>query len=168
MHCLATAITCTLLASVPTFAQDQTIVETADAAEGFETLVAAIKAAGLEETLNGPGPFTVFAPTDDAFKKLPQYTIEYLLKEENKDKLIAVLTYHVVPEAVTSSKVVTLNGSLVETVEGRPIRIRISGKTVRINHAKVVTTDIACSNGIIHAIDTVLLPIPLTEDVSDR
>ncbi len=131
------------------------IVDTA--VEGkFATLVAAVKAAGLVETLKGEGPFTVFAPTDEAFKKLPEGTVETLLKPENKDKLIAVLKYHVVAGKVTAADVVKLKAA--KTVQGGSVKIDVNGETVTIDGAKVVKTDIMTSNGVIHVIDTVLLP----------
>lgn len=134
------------------------IVDTAVAAKKFPTLVAAIQAAGLVDTLKGDGPFTVFAPTEEAFKKLPKGTLESLLKPENKSKLIAILTYHVVPGKVLAKDVMGLkNGTNVKTVQGKSIKIKNS-HGVRINNAKLVKTDIECTNGVIHVIDTVLLP----------
>lgn len=133
-----------------------TIVETAVAAGSFETLVAAVKAAGLVETLSGKGPFTVFAPTDEAFAKLPEGTVETLLKPENKAQLVSVLTYHVVAGRVPASAVVGLRGA--KTVNGQRVDIAASEAGVTVDAANVVTTDIECSNGIIHVIDTVLLP----------
>ena len=132
------------------------IVTTAASAGSFSTLVAAVKAAGLAETLSSPGPFTVFAPTDEAFAKLPAGTVESLLKPENREKLRAILTYHVVPGAVLASDVVKLRTA--KTVQGKEVNIAVSGEGVRIDKAKVTTTDIRCTNGVIHVIDTVLLP----------
>jgi uncharacterized surface protein with fasciclin (FAS1) repeats len=132
------------------------IVDTAVGAGSFETLVAAVKAADLVETLKGEGPFTVFAPTDEAFAKLPEGTVEDLLKPENKDKLVSILTYHVVPGKVMASDVVTLTSA--KTVNGQSLSIKVDGGTVMVDNAKVVTSDIACSNGVIHVIDTVVLP----------
>jgi uncharacterized surface protein with fasciclin (FAS1) repeats len=132
------------------------IVDTAVAAGQFNTLAAALQAAGLVETLKGDGPFTVFAPTDDAFDKLPAGTVDDLLKPENKDKLTAILTYHVVPGSVMAADVVKLQEA--ETVNGAPLRISTSGDAVMINDATVTTADIQASNGIIHVIDSVLLP----------
>lgn len=132
------------------------IVDTAVGAGSFNTLVAAIKAAGLVDTLKGTGPFTVFAPTDAAFAKLPAGTLDDLLKPENKAKLQAILTYHVVPGKVMAADVVKLKSA--KTVEGQEVAIKVTGDTVTVNNAKVVKTDIACSNGVIHVIDTVLLP----------
>ncbi len=134
------------------------IVDTAVAAGSFKTLAAALQAAGLVETLKGKGPFTVFAPTDAAFAKLPAGTVEDLLKPENKAKLVAILTYHVVPGTVMASKVVTMNGKEAKTVNGQSVKIMVKGSTVMINGAKVVTTDVVASNGVIHVIDTVILP----------
>jgi uncharacterized surface protein with fasciclin (FAS1) repeats len=137
-------------------AADKDIVDTAVAAGQFETLAAALGAAGLVDTLKGPGPFTVFAPTDAAFAKLPTGTVETLLKPENKDQLTAILTYHVVPGTVMAADVVKLNDA--KTVNGKMINVKADGNTVMINDAKVTTTDIAASNGVIHVIDTVILP----------
>jgi uncharacterized surface protein with fasciclin (FAS1) repeats len=136
-------------------AADKDIVDTAVAAGQFNTLAAALTAAGLVETLKGAGPFTVFAPTDAAFAKLPAGTVDNLLKPENKDQLTAVLTYHVVPGAVMAADVVKITEA--KTVEGRALAIDTS-KGVKINDALVTKADIVCSNGVIHVIDTVLLP----------
>lgn len=144
--------------SVPAFAADKDIVDTAAGAGSFKTLVAAVKAAGLVDTLKGEGPFTVFAPTDEAFAKLPKGTVETLLKPENKEKLVAILTYHVVPGKVTAADVVKLDGKTAKTVEGRPVDVNVEDGTVTINKSKVVKADIMTSNGVIHVIDTVLLP----------
>jgi len=130
------------------------IVETAVAAGQFNTLVTAVKAADLVEVLSSPGPFTVFAPTDDAFAKLPKGTVESLLK--NKDKLKAVLTYHVVAGKVMASDVVNLKSA--KTVNGQKVTIKVNYGKVMVNNAKVVKTDIECTNGVIHVIDTVILP----------
>ncbi len=132
------------------------IVDTAISAGSFNTLVAAVKAAGLVDVLKGDGPFTVFAPTDDAFSKLPAGTVENLLKPENKDKLVAILTYHVVPGKVMSSDVVKL--SEAKTVFGQKASINVSGSSVMVDKANVVKTDIKTSNGIIHVIDNVIIP----------
>ena len=132
------------------------IVDTAVAAGSFKTLVAAVQAAGLVETLKGKGPFTVFAPTDEAFAKLPAGTVESLLKPENKDKLIAVLTYHVVSGKVLASDVVGLKEA--KTVQGGKVKIAVIGDKVKIDDATVVKTDIVTSNGVIHVIDSVILP----------
>ncbi len=132
------------------------IVDTAVAAGQFQTLAAALTAAGLVDTLKGEGPFTVFAPTDEAFAKLPEGTVEMLLKPENKDKLIAILTYHVVPGKVAAQDVVKLTGAT--TVNGADVAIAVNGGTVTVDNATVIATDIESSNGIIHVIDTVILP----------
>lgn len=132
------------------------ILQTAAAAGSFSTLAAAIKAAGLEETLSGPGPFTVFAPTDEAFAKLPAGTVDSLLKPENKAKLVAVLTYHVVPGTVLAKDV--LSSAKLKTVQGQDLSIRIDGSDVSVDGAKVVKTDVMASNGVIHVIDSVVLP----------
>ncbi|HSA54442.1 MAG TPA: fasciclin domain-containing protein [Gemmatimonadaceae bacterium] len=131
-----------------------TIVEVASATTTFDTLVAAIEAAGLTSTLNGPGPFTVFAPTDEAFAKLPEGTIEALLADPAA--LSSILTYHVVAGRVPASEVVQLTSAT--TVNGSPVTIDASGDTVRINDATVIAADVPASNGVIHVIDAVLLP----------
>lgn len=152
------AVFALLALASPAFAAEKDIVDTAVGAEKFKTLVAAVKAAGLVDTLKGDGPFTVLAPTDEAFEKLPAGTVESLLKPENKDKLIAILTYHVIPSKAMAADVVKLDGKAVKTVEGGTVKVEVDGKTVMINDAKVTKTDIACSNGVIHVIDTVLMP----------
>jgi uncharacterized surface protein with fasciclin (FAS1) repeats len=132
------------------------IVDTAVSAGSFKTLVAAVKAAGLVDTLKGPGPFTVFAPTDAAFKKLPAGTVEGLLKPANKAKLAAILTYHVVPGKVKAADLAGKRLS-VATVQGG--KVKIDGRHgVKVNGAKVVKADIVTDNGVIHVIDSVLLP----------
>jgi len=132
----------------------KTIVEIASEAGNFTTLVAAVKAAGLVETLSGPGPFTVFAPTDEAFAKLPAGTVESLLKD--KEKLTSILTYHVVAGKVMASDVVKLKEA--KTVQGQNVAITVEGDTVMVDAAKVVKTDIEASNGVIHVVDSVILP----------
>ncbi len=132
------------------------IVETAVGAGQFNTLAAALGAAGLVETLKGPGPFTVFAPTDAAFAALPAGTVDDLLKPENKAKLASILTYHVVSGKVTSSEVVKL--SEADSVGGPKLKITTEGDNVKINDATVTTADIETSNGVIHVIDKVLIP----------
>ncbi|MDZ3824083.1 MAG: fasciclin domain-containing protein [Pseudoxanthomonas sp.] len=132
------------------------IVAVASGAGQFNTLVAAVQAAGLVETLQGPGPFTVFAPTDAAFAALPAGTVEDLLKPENKDRLVAVLTYHVVAGKVTAEQVVGLDKAT--TVNGADVRIATSGEGVTVNGARVVSADVMASNGVIHVIDQVILP----------
>jgi uncharacterized surface protein with fasciclin (FAS1) repeats len=133
------------------------IVETAQSAGSFNTLVAAVEAAGLVETLKGEGPFTVFAPTDAAFEKLPAGTVEDLLKPENREQLQKVLTYHVVPGRIMSSD---LKGktTAAATVEGSEVEIDASGNAVRVGEATVSQADITASNGVIHVIDTVIMP----------
>jgi len=132
------------------------IVDTAVAAGSFKTLAAALQAAGLVETLKGAGPFTVFAPTDDAFAKLPAGTVETLLKPENKAKLTAILTYHVVPGNVASKQAKKLKSA--KTVNGKELKIAFKGGALTVDKAKVAKADIACSNGVIHVIDSVVLP----------
>jgi len=132
------------------------IVEIAVEAGSFNTLVAAVKAAGLAETLQGAGPFTVFAPTDTAFAKLPAGTVESLLAD--KEKLASILTYHVVSGKVLAGDIVKTNGATPTTVNGLPLDIVVRDSKVFVNGAQVVTADIAASNGVIHVIDTVLLP----------
>ncbi len=132
------------------------IVDTAVAAGDFKTLAAALEAAGLVDTLKGKGPFTVFAPTDEAFAKLPAGTVEDLLKPENHEKLVSILTYHVVPGKVMAKDVVKLHEA--KTVNGREVKIMAEGGKVMVDNANVVKTDIACSNGVIHVIDSVILP----------
>ena len=132
------------------------IVDTAVAAGSFKTLAAALQAAGLVDTLKGKGPFTVFAPTDEAFAKLPKGTVEDLLKPENKAKLTAILTYHVVPGAVKSAQAMTLSSA--KTVNGKALTLKVDGGALHVDSAKVVTADIEASNGVIHVIDTVVIP----------
>ncbi len=132
------------------------IVDTAVAAGSFKTLAAALGAAGLVETLKGEGPFTVFAPTDEAFGKLPAGTVEDLLKPENKAKLVSILTYHVVPGKVMAADVVKL--SEAKTVQGSKVKISVKEGKVKVDNANVVKTDIKASNGVIHVIDAVILP----------
>jgi uncharacterized surface protein with fasciclin (FAS1) repeats len=149
------ALTAASFMSVPAFAQEADIVDTAVAAGSFTTLVAAVQAAGLVETLKGPGPFTVFAPTDAAFAALPAGTVEDLLKPENKDKLVAVLTYHVVPGKVMSTDL--SEGLKAATVQGSEVTITLDGGP-KVNGAAISTPDVAASNGVIHVIDAVILP----------
>lgn len=132
------------------------IVDTAAGAGKFNTLVAAVKAAGLVDTLKGKGPFTVFAPTDEAFAKLPKGTVESLLKPENKDKLVEILTYHVVPGKIMSKDIAGKKAE-VATVEGSKLSVDATDG-VEVDTAKVVTADIAATNGVIHSIDTVVMP----------
>lgn len=149
---VALVATSTLPANAGGYKKD--IVDTAVAAGSFETLVAAVKAAGLVETLKGEGPFTVFAPTDEAFGKLPEGTVEALLKD--KDKLTAILTYHVVAGKVMAADVVKLSSA--KTVQGQEVEIKAGSNGVMIDNATVIKTDIETSNGVIHVIDTVILP----------
>ena len=137
-------------------AMSKDIVDTAVAAGQFNTLAAALDAADLIDTLKGDGPFTVFAPTDEAFAKLPEGTVESLLKPENRDQLIAILTYHVGPGKVEAADVVKLSNAT--TVNGQDVAIQVADNGVRINDANVIKTDIGASNGVIHGIDTVILP----------
>ena len=141
------------------------IVDTAVNAGSFKTLAAALKAAGLVDTLKGKGPFTVFAPTDEAFEKLPSGTVETLLKPENKDKLVAILTYHVVAGNVKAADVVKPKSA--KTVQGSDVKITVADGKVMVNDANAVKTDIACGNGVIHVIDTVLLPKEGPRDIVD-
>lgn len=131
------------------------IIAVADGAGKFTTLCAAVKAAGLVETLQGPGPFTVFAPTDEAFAKLPKGTVEELLKPENKKKLAAILTYHVLPVKVMAADAKTMKAM---TVNGQKLDVMAEDGKVTVDKAKVIMADVAASNGVIHAIDTVLMP----------
>jgi transforming growth factor-beta-induced protein len=132
------------------------IVDTAACADSFKTLVAAVQAADLVETLKGKGPFTVFAPTDEAFAKLPAGTVEDLVKPENKAKLVAILTYHVLPGQVLAKDVVKLTAA--KTVQGNEVAIKVADGKVTVDNANVVKTDIVCSNGVIHVIDKVIIP----------
>ncbi|TWT97433.1 Immunogenic protein MPT70 precursor [Neorhodopirellula pilleata] len=157
---LAAAVTASMLSTSAKAdhheTKEKTIVEVAVGAKNFTTLVAAVKAAGLVDTLSGKGPFTVFAPTDEAFAKLPEGTVESLLKPENKEKLVSILTYHVVSGKVMAADVVKL--SEAKTVQGSTVDIKVSDDGVMVDKAKVVKTDIECSNGVIHVIDSVILP----------
>lgn len=143
-----------------TVCQAADIVETAVKAGQFKTLATALASAELVDTLKGKGPFTVFAPTDEAFAKLPQETVADLLKPENRQKLVAILTYHVVPGKVTAKEVVKLRGAV--TVNGQRVDIQADKDGVKVDSAKVVTTDIMCDNGVIHVIDSVILPATQT------
>lgn len=140
----------------PGHGKPKDIVDTAVAAGSFKTLATALKAADLVETLKGKGPFTVFAPTDAAFAKLPEGTVEKLVKPENKAKLTAILTYHVVPGNVLAADVVKLKKA--KTVQGSEVSIRVDRGKVYVDKSRVTKTDIACKNGVIHVIDAVLLP----------
>ena len=131
------------------------IVETAIAANNFTTLASALSAAGLLDILKGDGPFTVFAPTDAAFAKMPQQTLDELLQPENKDRLAAILAYHVVPGRVTSNEVFA--SSSATTLQGQRVNISKKGE-VKINQARLIITDVEATNGVIHIIDSVLMP----------
>jgi uncharacterized surface protein with fasciclin (FAS1) repeats len=124
----------------------------------FKTLVTALKAAGLVDTLKGQGQFTVFAPTDDAFAKLPENTISDLLKPENKETLESILTYHVTPQKLTAEEVLKLNGKEIKMLNGRNAKIEVKDNEVYIAGAKVVIKDVIAKNGVIHVIDTVMMP----------
>jgi uncharacterized surface protein with fasciclin (FAS1) repeats len=152
---LLLAAASTLSAATPG-APQKDIVDTAVAAGSFKTLAAALQAAGLVDTLKGAGPFTVFAPTDAAFAKLPPGTVENLLKPENKAKLVAILTYHVVPGRVMADQVSGMSSAT--TASGQPLAIKSENGVVMVGNAKVTQADIVCKNGVIHVIDTVLLP----------
>ena len=154
--CMSLAI----VASTVTQGRAADIVDTAVGAGSFNTLVAAVKAAGLVDTLKGKGPFTVFAPTDEAFAKLPAGTVESLLKPENKGKLAAILTYHVVPGKVMAADVVKVTGA--KTVQGQQVDVKVNGSTVMVDGATVTATDVECDNGVIHIIDSVILPAEST------
>ena len=137
-------------------AAQKDIVDTAVGAGQFKTLAAALGAGGLVETLKGAGPFTVFAPTDEAFAKLPKGTVETLLKPENKEKLKGILTYHVAGAKALSTDL--KDGQMVKTVNGKEVKVKIDGGKVMVNDSKVAKADVAASNGVIHVIDTVLMP----------
>lgn len=137
-------------------AQTQDIVDLAVGQDNLKTLVAAVKAAGLVDVLKGNGPFTVFAPTDAAFAALPAGTLEMLLKPENKDKLVAILTYHVVAGKVMSTDL--SNGQEAATVQGEKVKVSIYGGKVKISGANVIAADVNASNGVVHVIDAVILP----------
>jgi len=142
-------------AGLASLAPAKTVVDIALGSPDHTTLVAAVKAAGLVDTLSGPGPFTIFAPTNAAFAKLPAGTVESLLLPENKAKLVAILTYHVVPGKVMAAAV---KSGEVPTVNGKVLAVKAGGMGVMVNGAKVVATDLVGSNGVIHVIDTVILP----------
>ena len=144
------------VASMSAFGFEKNIVDTAVEAGKFKTLAAALGAAGLVDAVKGPGPFTVFAPSDEAFAKLPKGTVETLLKPENKEKLKAILTYHVVPGKVMAKDVLGVKGS--KSLNGQRIDVKVDGGKVMVDGAQVVATDIACTNGVIHVIDSVILP----------
>ncbi len=155
---VALAITALLVAPVTagSYGKQKDIVDTAVDAGAFNTLVAAVQAADLVDALKADGPVTVFAPTDEAFAKLPAGTVESLLKPENKDQLIAILTYHVVPGKLMASDVTSMAGS--QTLQGEKVQFQAKDGKVFIDGAQVVQADIVASNGVIHVIDTVILP----------
>ena len=166
---IARALVATAILVAPAVATAQTthkgkkmkdIVAVAADAGQFTTLIAAVKAAGLVETLQGEGPFTVFAPTDDAFAKLPKGALDALLAD--KEKLTAILTYHVVPGKLYAGDVVAMGGGSPATVNGAPVRIRVQSGTVYVDNAKVIKADIHASNGVIHVLDAVIIPAPAT------
>jgi uncharacterized surface protein with fasciclin (FAS1) repeats len=153
------ALAAAVMLSAPAFAADKDIVDTAAGAGQFKTLLAAAKAAGLVETLKGEGPYTVFAPTDEAFAKLGDDTIATLLKPENKEKLAGILLYHVVPGKVMAAEAVKLDGKEVGTAnKAAKFKVSVKDGSVYVDKAKVVKTDIETSNGVIHVIDAVILP----------
>jgi uncharacterized surface protein with fasciclin (FAS1) repeats len=152
----AVVLTVAPITAAPAAAQTKDIVDTAVAAGSFKTLAAALQAAGLIETLKGPGPFTVFAPTDEAFAKLPAGTVEMLLKPENKAKLTRILTSHVVAGKVMAADAAKLTSA--KAISGETLTIAARGGAVTIDKAKVVKADIDASNGVIHVIDTVIVP----------
>ncbi|MBZ5688738.1 MAG: fasciclin domain-containing protein [Acidobacteriia bacterium] len=155
-----------LLASISALAShtQRDVVDTAIHSGSFNTLTQALKAADMVDTLKGPGPYTVFAPTDQAFRQLPPGTLEVLMKPENKEQLRSILTYHVVPETITTSQARRLNS--VDTLDGQELRISFLKGVVGVNEAKVTKSEIAASNGVIHAVDRVLLPPGTTSQVS--
>lgn len=153
---LTVGLVLTLFISQFSYSQSKDIVGLAAGNEDLSTLVAAVKAAGLVETLQGSGPFTVFAPTNKAFAALPAGTLESLLKPENKAKLVSILTYHVIGAKVMSTDL--SNGQKAKTVEGEDVKVSIGSKGVMINDAKVVAADVSASNGVVHVIDKVILP----------
>jgi len=153
---LSIALAAAVALAGPAVSNENDIVDTAINAGTFNTLAAALQAAGLVDTLKGEGPFTVFAPTDEAFGKLPAGTVESLLQPENLDQLTAILTYHVVPGAVMAAQVVGLTEAA--TVNGQNVSIQVDGSNVMLDNANVVATDILASNGVIHVIDSVILP----------
>jgi uncharacterized surface protein with fasciclin (FAS1) repeats len=150
------AMVLAMVLSMQVQAQDKNIVELAVGTEALSTLVTAVKAGGLVETLQGDGPFTVFAPTNEAFAALPDGVLDMLLKPENKEQLVAVLTYHVVAGKVMSGDL--KDGMQAKTVEGNKVSVDINYGTVKIDNAKVAMADIEASNGVVHVIDTVILP----------
>ncbi len=161
LYKILTVFVLTLILSVNAQAQEKTIVELAVETESLSTLVAAVKAGDLVETLSSEGPFTVFAPTNEAFSKLPDGVLDMLLKPENKDKLVAVLTYHVVAGNVMSTDL--SNNMKAETVNGAEATVTIKYGKVNVDNATVAMADIKASNGVVHVIDTVILPPSIKE-----
>lgn len=155
LRAAAVAAPMALFAALPATAAD--IVDTAASNQDFETLVAAVKAADLVDTLKGEGPFTVFAPTDAAFEKLPAGTLDTLLKPENKDQLTGILTYHVVPGKIMANDI-AMGETMVKTVNGKELKVEKTAAGVMIDGAMVTSADIATDNGVIHVIDSVVLP----------
>lgn len=155
-HAFAAAAISLAASGFSAHAAEKDIVDTALGDGQFKTLAAALDAAGLVSTLKAPGPFTVFAPTDDAFAKLPAGMLQSLLKSENKQQLVDILTYHVVPGKVMAGDVTRMDEA--KTVSGKSIDVQVEGSSVKINDANVTATDIAASNGVIHVIDRVILP----------
>ena len=152
----AIVLTVAASATIAVRAETRDVVDTAVAAGSFKTLAKALDAAGLVDTLKGAGPFTVFAPTDEAFAKLPDGTLETLLKPENKEKLRRILTYHVVPGKVMASDVVKLNSA--KAVSGDTITVKVQDGVVHVDNATVTSADVLASNGVIHVINSVILP----------
>ncbi len=151
------SLVCMFLLSMPKLtAQDKDIVDLAVGTDALSTLVAAVKAGGLVDVLKGDGPFTVFAPTNDAFAALPEGTLEDLLKPENKEKLVSILTYHVIPGKVMSGDL--SDGMKASTVQGAEATISLSDKGAMVENAKVVSADVLASNGVVHVIDKVIFP----------
>lgn len=158
-HIVAVSAVAAAMVGGASFAGDKKtadIVDTAISAGQFTTLAKALQAAGLVDTLKGEGPFTVFAPTDAAFAKLPAGTVESLLKPENKEKLTSILTYHVVPGSVKAAQVATMTSA--ETVNGDTVVFKAQNNAVKVDQANVVKADVVASNGVIHVVDTVLMP----------
>lgn len=170
MKRLFVAVMAILLASVSALAShnQRDVVDTAIYSGSFNTLTQALKAADLADTLKGPGPFTVFAPTDEAFRQLPPGTLEVLMKPENKEQLRSILTYHVVPETITASQARRLNSA--ETINGQELRISYLKGVIGVNQAKVTRPEVAASNGVIHVVDRVILPpgtVPQVSKIDD-
>ena len=153
---VAIAAACSYASETKQKAAGKDIVDTAAKAGDFKTLVTAVKAADLVKTLKGEGPFTVFAPTDAAFAKLPDGTVDSLLKPENKGKLASILTFHVVPGKLTAEKVLKMKS--LKTVQGQELKVQVTGGKAYVNGAMISATDVMASNGVIHVIDSVVLP----------